>query len=149
MNISQKCQYALRAIFELARRGGDRPTTTAEIAAAQSIPPRFLELIPGQLKRGKFIDSRRGAAGGYLLAVSPTVLSAGDIIRFIDGPISPVKCVSDPAGTDCPLYGNCAFLGMWRRAGDATAKVYDETTFQDLLDTARDASGRLVGAYCI
>ena len=148
MSISQKCQYALRAVFELAKRDGTGPTTIAEIAEAQAIPPRFLELILGQLRQGGFVESRRGVRGGYLLAAPRQSLSVGEIIRFVDGPIAPVRCVAGSKDTDCPLHGNCAFMGMWGRARDAIAGVYDETTFQDLMDQEQASAG-YVASYCI
>lgn len=73
MSVSQKCQYALRAVFELARRRGEKPTSIREIAEAQAIPAKFLELILTQLRKGGLVESRRGIHGGYLLAVWPTV----------------------------------------------------------------------------
>lgn len=149
MSISQKCQYALRAVFELAKRDGTGPTTVAEIAEAQAIPPRFLELILGQLRQGGFVESRRGVRGGYLLAAPRQSLSVAEIIRFVDGPIGPVRCVVGSKDTDCPLHGNCAFMGMWRRARDAIAEVYDETTFQDLMDEEQASARGFVASYCI
>ena len=149
MNVSQKCQYALRAVFELGNRHGDGPTSIREIAQAQAIPPKFLELILVQLRKAGFIESRRGAHGGYFLAAGPAALTVGEIIRFVDGPIAPVRCVDARQGVDCPLYGHCAFMGMWTRARDAVAEVYDSTTFQDLMDAHRAAAGKYVASYCI
>lgn len=149
MTVTQKCQYALRAVFELAKRHGGGPTTIAQIAEAQAIPARFLELILRQLRQGGFVESRRGIQGGYLLAVAPQALSVGEIIRFVDGPVAPVRCVADSKGIDCPLYGNCAFMGMWSRARDAVAGVYDETTFQDLIEQELASADRYVARYCI
>ena len=149
MNVSQKCQYALRGIFELSKRMGRRPTPISEIAAAQSIPPRFLELIFGELRQGGFIESRRGSRGGYLLTTAPQSLSVGQIIRFIDGPVAPVKCVSGAEAPQCPLNARCAFVGMWARARDAVAEVYDCTTFQDLLDQEPAAADDYVPSYTI
>ena len=149
MSVSHKCQYALRAIFELARRHGNGPTSIREIADAQAIPPKFLELILSQLRKGGFIESRRGVRGGYILTISPKALSAGQIIRFIDGPIAPVSCVAIPRSTDCPLYDNCAFMDMWTQARDAVAQVYDTTTFQDLIDAQQAAADKYVACYCI
>ena len=67
MSVSLKCQYGLRALFELARRTGSAPTRIQEIAEAQASPPRFLDNILNQLRRGGFVDSRRGKAGGFAL----------------------------------------------------------------------------------
>jgi len=140
MNVSQKCQYALRAVLELSRRPRQNPVRTAEIAEAQAIPPKFLELILGELKRGGFVESRRGARGGYLLLGQPDRLTVGEVIRFVDGPIAPVRCVTEADTTDCPLFAGCALIGMWRRARDAVNQVFDNTTFQDLLDEELSAA---------
>ncbi len=149
MGISQKCQYALRATFELARRQGARPTTVHQIAEAQGIPQRFLELILGQLRQGGFVDSRRGVRGGYLLASSPDSLTVGAIIRFVDGPIAPVNCDGESRDGPCPMHGGCAFVGLWERAEKAMSEVYDSTTFQDLLDEEQRAADPRFATYCI
>ena len=149
MNVSQKCQYALRAIFELARRGGQKPVRIAEIAKAQAIPLRFLEAILSQLKHGGFVESKRGVNGGYLLRNSPGELAAGRIIEFIDGPLLPVKCISESNTDQCPLYGKCSFMDMWTRARDAVAEVYDSVTFQDLVDNDRTSQEKCAANYCI
>ncbi len=149
MSVSRKCQYALRAIFELAKRHDQMPMRIADIAKAQAIPPKFLELILGQLRQGGFVASRRGRGGGYLLVAQPGDIPVGRIIRFIDGPMAPVACLADGNEADCPLRANCAFMAMWIKARDAVAAVYDETTFQDLLDAeANDRKGR-AGEYTI
>lgn len=149
MSVSQKCQYALRAILELARHHGGGPTSIREIARAQAIPPRFLEVILTELRKGGFVESRRGVHGGYLLAASPPTVSAGQIIRFIDGPIVPVRCLGSRRGAACPLYENCAFVDMWTRARDAVTEIYESTTLQDLIHAQLAASGKHVASYCI
>ena len=85
MSVSQQSQYALRAMFELAKRQGEGPVAVAELAEVQAIPARFLELIVARLKREGFIASRRGVQGGYTLSVAPTEISVADIIRAVDG----------------------------------------------------------------
>lgn len=150
MSVSQKCQYGLRAIFELAKHQNGSPTSVSQIAEIQAIPPRFLELILGELRRGGFVESRRGVHGGYLLVMDPAGLYIGQIIRFIDGPVAPVRCVAgDDKDNDCPLYGGCAFVSMWGRARDAVAEVYDQTSFQNLIDEEAAAAENYVASYCI
>jgi len=137
MNLSQKCQYAFRAVFELAKRyPAGEPVTVAEIAEVQAIPHRFLTQILAELRQGGFVVARRGAEGGYTLAVAPAVLKAGDIIRFVEGPITPVQCIVDDTDSDCALQENCVFKDFWERAKAAVEKVYDSTTFQDLVEQA-------------
>ena len=147
MFVPQKCQYGLRALFELARHEGAGLVKTAAIAKAQAIPVRFLEVILSQLRRGGFVDSRRGSRGGYYLVRSPKDLTVGDVIRFMEGPIGPVVCVAGGANSECALYGDCVFLPMWRKVGEAMSEVYDGTTFQDLVDQDRERVKRYVPSY--
>jgi Rrf2 family protein len=133
MPISQKTQYAVRAVFELAKRKRIGPTKISEIAEAQAIPQRFLENILNQLKGGGFVDSVRGKDGGYLLAREPNNLTVGEILRFIDGPLSPVECAVPGKKNSCPMNGRCPFRGLWARAERALAEVYDGTTFGELV----------------
>jgi Rrf2 family protein len=133
MPISQKCQYAVRSVFELAKQQGSGATKISDIAEAQAIPIRFLENILNQLKGGGFVESVRGKDGGYLLARSAKDLTVGEIVRYMEGPLSPVEC--NPGGRKgaCSMYGRCVFLSLWKRAQDALETVYDGTTFHDLI----------------
>ena len=149
MFLSQKCQYALRAIFELAKRSGQGPVKIAEIAEAQAIPVRFLEVILSQLKQAGFTTSQRGSTGGYLLIRSPGELTVGEVIRFMQGPFGPVECVAGVSRGKCPLYGNCAFLPMWEKAQKAVSDVYNNTTFQGLVDQEKERSGKRAICYSI
>ena len=143
--VSQKCQYAIRAMFELARRHGQGPVRIIDIAEAQAIPARFLEVILSQLRRAGFVQSRRGATGGYFLARKPDEVTVGTIIQFVDGPLGPVSCMTGKAAEDCALHGNCVFIGMWKRAERAMCDVYDLTSLRDLIDadTARQQGASL------
>lgn len=149
MLISRKCQYALRAVFELSRHHGQGPVKIAEVANAQAIPPRFLEVILSQLKQAGFVASQRGNEGGYIMARSPEKLTVGEVIRFIEGPLGPVGCMADDSTQDCPLYGGCVFLPMWEKVGKAISDVYDNMTFQDLVEQDRQGAGTYVPAYSI
>ncbi|MFQ6098206.1 MAG: RrF2 family transcriptional regulator [Armatimonadota bacterium] len=149
MLVSQKCQYALRAMFELARRQGRGPVKIADIARAQDIPKRFLEVILGELKHAGFVTSQRGNEGGYLLARAPHEVTVGDVVRFVQGPIGPVKCIVGDAKPTCRLYRNCVFLPMWEKVGRAIAEVYDSTTFQHLVDQAAQSAAEYVPEYAI
>jgi Rrf2 family protein len=137
MTVSKKCQYAVRAILELAKRGNRCPVSISDIAAKQAAPARFLEAILAELRHGKYVDSRRGAQGGWLLLRSPKDITVGEIIRFVDGPLDPVDCLGEETSQVCALRGQCALVGLWRRAKEAVESVYDSTTFQDLVDQER------------
>ena len=149
MLISHKCQYALRAIFELAKHKDKEPVKIAQIAEAQAIPLRFLEVILSQLKQGGFVVSQRGNKGGYILDRSPESLTVGEVMQFIQGPVGPVDCVTIGSKEKCRLYGSCAFLPMWHKVRKAVSDVYDNTTFQDLVWQEGRQSDSLAPSYCI
>ena len=132
--LSQKCQYALRASFHLAKHYGLGPVRIAEIAEAQAIPKRFLEVILSQLKQGGFVVSHRGNEGGYELDRDPSGLTVGEVIRFVEGPIGPVGCMASDSKSGCPLRGACVFLPMWEKVRNRVEGVYDNTTFRDLVE---------------
>jgi Rrf2 family transcriptional regulator, cysteine metabolism repressor len=134
MSLSQKCQYAIRAIFELSKHYGKGPIRTSEIADAQAVPQRFLENILNELKATGIVESRRGMRGGYLVALNPAELTVGEVIRLIDGPLDPVKCVGDGSNSTCPLQANCSLIRLWDRVKTAVESIYDNTTFRDLVE---------------
>lgn len=139
MPISQKSQYAVRAVFELAKRRGAGATKIGEIAEAQAIPPRFLENILNQLKGGGFVESVRGKDGGYRLVREPSNLTVGEILRFVEGPFSPVECNAGSKKESCPMDGRCPFRALWDKAEQALAQVYDGATFGELVIQEADA----------
>ncbi|MDR2516335.1 MAG: Rrf2 family transcriptional regulator [Spirochaetaceae bacterium] len=135
MSVSVKCQYALRSLFELAKRKGGGLTRIQEIAAAQAVPVRFLENILNQLRQGGFVESRRGKMGGFALARSPAEITVLEIVSFIDGPVYAFDCEGKEPLRKCPLGPSCVFMPLWRKARRALETVYAGTTLQDLLDS--------------
>ena len=137
--VSKKCEYGLRAMFELAFRDSAQPVTVQDIAAAQRIPWRFLEVILGDLKRGGFVEARRGNDGGYVLAEPPHRLIIGDVVSFLQGRPR-ADAAPSPSNIDRP--GDFAFGELWDRLRLAVEGVYNATTFADLvaMDLANRAS---------
>lgn len=133
MRITYKGDYALKAILNLALHYGSDPVRISDLAKRLDIPIKFLEQILLDLKRGGFVESRRGKIGGYLLAKEPAGIKLGDIIRFIDGPIEPVACVQDNY-EGCNDIAKCIFRDIWQRVADCTCEIIDNTTFEDLVD---------------
>lgn len=149
MSVSSKCYYALRAIYALSEHTGSEPLKIADIAERQQIPIRFLEVILTQLKGGGFVQSRRGADGGYRLARPADQLTVGEVMRYIDGPIAPVDCVSQSRPKQCEFPGGCSFLPFWGRVRQAISDVVDTTTFADLIQENRERATRYVGDWMI
>jgi Rrf2 family protein len=130
----KKDQYALRAIYELARQKGKGPIKVAEIADAQHIPRRFLEVILNQLKGSGLIASKRGFTGGYVLVRAPAEITVGEIFHFMQGGRKTLFCAAGEDEDHCQLYGDCALAPFWQRVQEAVYRICDETTIQDLLD---------------
>jgi len=145
--VSRKSQYALRAVFELAKRGSADPVRVADIAEAQSIPVRFLEAILNQLRQAGVVESRRGKDGGYLLEGRPSAVTVGDVLRAVDGETRVIDCGNDPA--ECPSAGQCVFHPLWDRAKGALDQVYDSTTVADLVDEEVASMMRYAPVYSI
>ncbi len=137
MLITQKHKYALRSIFELAKRHRKKPIKLSEIAEAQAIPPRFLEVIMVQLKSAGFVTSKRGRFGGYALVKTPDQISVGDIFRSLDTGSRRDRCDACIAKEGCPFHGSCAFMPMWDQVCRAIYDVFDQTTIQDLLNNEK------------
>ena len=125
MNISVKGEYALQAIFDLAAQRPGEPVKIAEIAQRQKIPQKFLETILASLKQGGFVESRRGAEGGYLLARSADSLTIGEVLRFVDGPPEAKGHTRRKAETP--------FTGMWRQVDQAVSGILDKTSFGEVV----------------
>jgi len=149
MSVSSKCYYAIRAIYALAEHDSNEPMKIALIAERELIPIRFLEVILGQLKGGGFVQSRRGAEGGYRLIRSPNDLTVGEIMRYVDGPIAPIDCVSQSRKKECEFHGECHFFGFWGRVRQAISDVVDKTTFSDLVRENRERKRGYVGDWVI
>lgn len=130
MNISVKADYALQAIFDLALQPPGEPVRIADIARRQKIPQKFLELILASLKQGGFVESRRGAEGGYLLARPADSIMVGEVTRFIDG--------GRARGSTRRKTPESPFTEMWRRVDDAVSSVIDKTSFGELARTWTD-----------
>ena len=131
MKVTYKGDYALKTILELALHYGQGLMNISDLAERADIPIKFLELILLDLKRGGFVESKRGKVGGYLLAKPPAEITVGEVIRFIEGQIEPVACV-DKHYDGCRDLNKCVFRGIWQKITESTSKIIDNITFEDL-----------------
>jgi Rrf2 family cysteine metabolism transcriptional repressor len=136
MNISVKGEYALHALFDLASRASGEPVKIADIAKRQKIPQKFLELILAGLKQGGFVESRRGAEGGYLLARPAESITVGEVLRFIDG--------GRGSRGGSRQEGPGPFNDLWRNVDDTVSRIIDHTTFADIVRSWRERQHRYV-----
>lgn len=130
MLVTQKCHYALWAVFHLSLRYDQGPVKTADIARARSIPSSFLTVILNQLKQAGLVASQRGGEGGFYLRRPPAKITVGEVIRFIEGPAISRGTLSKKSSAGEEFV----FQDLWQKVDDAISGVYDSVTFQDLLE---------------
>ncbi|UOE95562.1 Rrf2 family transcriptional regulator [Alkalihalobacillus sp. LMS39] len=123
MKISTKGRYGLTIMMALAKKAGEGPISLKSIAKEHDLSEHYLEQLIAPLRNASLVKSVRGAYGGYMLAKEANQITAGDIIRVLEGPISPVEVMDDeePAKRD-----------LWIKIRDAVKDVLDSTTLEDL-----------------
>jgi len=136
MNISVKSEYALLAVFDLALQPPGEPIKIADIARRQTIPQKFLELILASLKQGGFVESRRGAEGGYRLAKPANEITVGQVLRFVEDGKQP-KRASNP------------FQQVWKQVDSAISGIVDHTTFAEVARNWQKSQTRYVANWDI
>jgi Rrf2 family transcriptional regulator, cysteine metabolism repressor len=129
MKISTKGRYGLTIMIELAKKHGEGPISLKTIAQANELSEHYLEQLIAPLRNAGLVKSIRGAYGGYVLSDLPTKITAGDVIRVLEGPITPVEGIEDeePAKRE-----------LWIRIRDAIKDVLDNTTLEDLASHSDD-----------
>src|SRR5213592_673487 len=134
LKISQKLEYAMRAMIELALRREDGGLVPArEIATAQQVPLRFLEQQLGALHKAGLVESFRGAGGGCRLAKDPATIHISDIVDAIEGHTYPMHCL-DVEDHTCFADSHCGLQELWGDIDVAIRQVLESTTLADLAE---------------
>lgn len=131
MRITYKGDYALKALLDLTLHYEQRLSTINDVAKRIDAPVKFLEQVLLDLKKGGFVESRRGNVGGYQLAKDPADITIGQVVRFIDGPIEPIACV-EKGYSNCVDLNKCVFKNVWKKVVRATSDIIDNVNFADL-----------------
>ena len=132
MNVSTKSEYGLRALIYLATHETRGPVPAREIAVEWNVPVKYLEQILKALKDAGVIESQVGVGGGYRLARASTLITAGEVIRILDGRLAPMGCVSSYDYDPCEFEPACGLRTLWARTRAAILGVLDQTTIADL-----------------
>jgi Rrf2 family protein len=146
MKITHKGDYVLKAVLNLATHYNEGLVTIHAMAKSIDAPSKFLEQVLLELKKGGFIESRRGKVGGYQLSRPPEEITLGQVIRFVDGPLEPIACINE-CYADCGDLHQCVFRPVWQRVFQATSNIVDHITFADLAQQV--VSARNIPTYSI
>ncbi len=136
--LSKKAKYGLQAIIFLAKEDRKKkgPIPIAELAKHDKIPKKFLEIILLELRKQGILHSKMGVNGGYSLGRPADLISIGQVVRVLDGPLAAVSCVSKTAYRKCDECKNeksCEIRKIMKQVRDSTARILDGTTLADAL----------------
>jgi Rrf2 family protein len=136
--LSNKAQYAFRALTYLVDKYNQGPVLISDIAKKKKIPLKFLENILLELKKAGILDSKKGKGGGYYIKEHPSKTSVAAVVRILNGPISMLPCVSLYFYERCANCDekNCGLHDVMEQVRDATLNILEKRTLEDL------ASGR-------
>lgn len=123
-----KTDYALRVLFTLVEHHGQGPIPIRELARRNDVPKRFLEHIMLDLKEQGWVESRAGNRGGYILSRKPEKITLGEIVRYFDGILAPIGCVSIAHYERCSQEPLCRFRRTLLEIRNHTARIMDRAT---------------------
>lgn len=133
MKLSTRSRYGLRAMVELAAQGEDRCVTLKAIAQKHGMSEYYLEQLFAPLKKAGLVTSLRGAQGGYKLSRSAEDITAGDVLRVLEGSLSPVECLDDgEAACASASCDNCSTKTVWARLLAGMNETLDAFRLSDL-----------------
>jgi Rrf2 family protein len=138
MKLSLRGEYTLRALVVLGLSYGPHVVPIQKISRDQNIPKRFLEQILNDLKSGGFLESKRGASGGYRLALAPDKITLAAVIRHMEGALAPVNCGErfyDKC--TCPDESKCGIRSVMKEVRDAIAGILENVSVADLCERVR------------
>ena len=138
--LTKKGKYGLKAMVFLASLKPGESIQVADIAEANNIPKKFLDAILSELRNARYLNSRKGKGGGYMLARPAEEIIVGDVIRVLDGPLAPIQCASRTAYRrcdDCHEAG-CEVRLIMLDVREAIAKVLDNRTLADMRELTDD-----------
>ena len=140
MDISARTMYGLRALVTLAGARTSDPMSIQAIADEESLPNKFLEGIMGDLKRGGFVRSKRGANRGYFLSRPASEIMLLDVIRHLDGPIAP-QTYADRTSDGDQTERQAAFIPVWGEIREATIRILGRYSIQQIADAVPELAG--------
>ena len=136
LRVSTKGEYGVRLMVDLARHYSERPRSLTDISLTEQLPLAYLEQLVKLLREAEppLVVSTRGAHGGYRLSRHPSEIAMGEVVRVLEGPISPMICATEGEMTQlCNFLDACQTKYLWAKVRDAVAQALDTTTLEELV----------------
>ena len=137
MKLSTKGRYGLRAMIDLALNSTDGAVSISSIAERQNLSDSYLEQLMSKLKKAGLVSSLRGAQGGYTLACSADDISVGDILRALEGDLTPVDCAALSGNGSCGESDSCVTKYVWQKLNDSLNNTADSIKLSTLMDESK------------
>ena len=137
MKMSTKGRYGLRAMVDLAMTSENGPVSIQSIAERQELSEKYLEQLLALLKKAGLVKSIRGHQGGYLINGDPKTISVGDILRALEGDLTPVECSGLEEESSCKAAKSCVTKYVWKRINDSMEEAVDGITLAELMEQGR------------
>ena len=145
LEVSERAHYGLRAMTELAKAYGQGPLALTRIAEVEHLPAGYLEQLAMPLRRAGLIEGHRGAHGGYELAMPPSEVTVGAVMRALEGPVAPVECLTgDYVAGSCERELSCLSQSLWQRVKVSVDQVLNSVTLADLCAEANAGGGAFI-----
>ncbi len=135
MKISTQGRYGLRALVDLAVHQSSGAIPLREISQREDISERYLEQLFAKLRKAEIVSSVRGAHGGYMLNQEPEEITVGDVMRVLEGNLSPVDCTKEKNG-ECEYVNTCVTREVWMEIKEKIKEVVESKTLADLKERA-------------
>lgn len=137
MKITQKSEYAFRALIQIAMSKPGEVVRAKDIAQKEDFSIKFLGQILALLKQRGVVKTKRGVGGGYVLNKPSNKITLAEVIRIVDGPLAPVSCVSEMAYTPCGKDESlCALKSIMSEVRISILHVLERVTLADLCQRA-------------
>ena len=140
MKLSTKGRYGLRAFIDLAVCAESQPVSLTSIAQRQEISVSYLEQLMAKLKKAGLVKSVRGVSGGYSIARPAGEISVGDVLRALEGDLTPVECagIDNHTSSHCSSSSQCVSKIVWKRINDSINDTVDSINIGELVKESRE-----------
>jgi len=133
MKLTTKSEYSILALIYIARHDKKGFVKIEDISSNYDMPHKYLEHLLLVLKQNRFLKARRGASGGYMLAIIPQKIRIADIIRLMDGALAPTESVSTYFFSHTPLEKEKKIISVFREIRDYISKRMERLRLSDLI----------------
>ena len=138
MKITKRGEYALRTMLALASKARSHPLSLRQLSQEEKLPVKFLEQIMMTLKKAGLVQSTKGKHGGYVLSRPPSKIKLGEIIRVIDGPLSPLETGEEIRKKILKEERHPGLYAVFFDVRNATCAIIDKTSLADVCEKSSD-----------